>query len=82
MTKKPLTPLEQLRNLCDGLAEDALVDDKPLTKQERQEADELRARLIKFAEDHVARLEREEAQPAWEKRAAKKKGPPGSGYVM
>lgn len=59
MTKKKLTPLEQLRNLCDGLAEDALVDDKPLTKQERQEAAELRERLIKFAENHVARLERE-----------------------
>jgi predicted phage gp36 major capsid-like protein len=82
MTKKPLTPQEQLKNLCDGLAEDALADDKPLTKEERKEAAELRSRLIKFAEDHWARLEREKTQPAWEKRAAKKKGPPGSGYVM
>lgn len=82
MTKKTLTPLEQLRNLCNALAEDALVDKKPLTKREREEAERLRTKLIKFADDYEARLEKEEAKPEWAKKAAKKKGPPGSGYVM
>ena len=82
MTKKTLTPLEQLRNLCDSLAEDALVDNKPLTKREREEAKGLRTKLVKFIEDYEARPERGAAEQGWEKRAAKKKGSPGSGHVM
>jgi hypothetical protein len=82
VTKNPLTPLEQLRNLCDALAEDALVDNKPLTKREREEAEQLRTKLIKFVDDYEARMENETAEPGWGKRTAKKKGPPGSGHVM
>jgi len=82
MSKKPLSPLEQLRNLCNALTEDALVDSKPLTKGEREEAEKLRTKLIQFVEDYEARLDREGAETMWKKKVGKKKAPPGSGYVM
>ena len=82
MPKKAPSPLEQLRNLCDALSEDALVDKKPLTKGEREEAERLRTQLVKFVEDYEARLDREAGEPLWAKRAARKKGPAGSGHIM
>lgn len=82
MSKKPPTPLQQLRNLCEILCEDALVDNKPLTKSEREEAERLRSRLLKLVDDYEARAEKETAEPDWVKRTGKKKGPSGSGQVM
>jgi hypothetical protein len=82
MLKKPVTPLKQLRNLCDALCEDALVDNKPLTKREREEAERLRTKLVKFVEEYEARVDREAVEPGWAKRAARKKGPPAPGHVM
>jgi hypothetical protein len=82
MPKKPLTPLEQLRNLCNALSEDALVDNKPLTNQERAEAEQLRTKLVQFVENYEARLYSEDPEKRWAKKAAKKNGSPGSGYVM
>ena len=80
MPKKPLSPLKQLRNLCDALCEDELLDNKPLTKRERDQADALRRRLVKFVEDYEARLDREAAEPGWAQRTSRKKEPPG--HVM
>jgi len=79
--RKPITPRKQLKNLMDELAEDALTDKKPLTKRQRLEAEKLREKLIKMEQDHEAELDRQAAEPEWEKRA-KKKVPPGSGHVM
>jgi hypothetical protein len=79
--RKPLTPRQQLKNVMDALAEDAPTDKKPLTKRERLEAEKMREKLIKMAEDQEAEMDREAAKPGWGKRV-KKKAPPGSGYVM
>lgn len=48
---KPLTPRQQLKNVMDALAEDALADDTPLTKDERVAAERMRARLAKIVEE-------------------------------
>jgi hypothetical protein len=83
--RKPLTSRNQFKNLCDALAEDVLTDKhskKPPTKRERMEAEELRAKLVKVVENHEERLDMKQAEPEWAKRAAKKKKPPGCGYVM
>ena len=61
--RKPLTPREQLKNLCDGLVEDALNDTTPLTKQELAEAERVKNRLLKRVESEVS----------WEQKAAKRK---------
>ena len=50
-TTKPLTPRQQLKNVMDALAEDALADDTPLTKEERVAAERMRARLAKIVEE-------------------------------
>jgi hypothetical protein len=82
--RKPLTSRQQLRNILDALAEDVLTDKpskKTPPKRERMETEELRAKLIKRAEEYGAELDRKAAEPEWGKRA-KKKAPPGSGHVM
>jgi hypothetical protein len=78
---KPLSPRQQLKNVTDALAEDALADKTPLTKRARLQAQRLREKIIKQAEDHEAKLDWEAGGPEWKKRA-KKKAPPDSGYVM
>ncbi len=79
--RKPLTPRQQLTNVIDAVAEDALTDKKPLTKRERLAVERLREKLTKRAEDHDAKLDWEAGGSEWEKRA-KKKPPPDSGYLM
>jgi hypothetical protein len=70
-SEKPLTPLEQLRNVCDALAQGELEDNTPLTKAERAEAKDLRTKLMQFAENYTARLETEgkAGSSQWTKRA-------------
>jgi hypothetical protein len=70
---KPLTPRQRLKNITDALAEDALQDDAPPTKQERVAVERMRAKIAKMVEEGKS----EERQ-----KRAKKKGSPGSGYVM
>jgi crotonobetainyl-CoA:carnitine CoA-transferase CaiB-like acyl-CoA transferase len=73
--KKPkrLSAREKWKNLCDALAEDALRDDEPPSNQERESIERARAKLSKMVEKSQSE--------DWKKRAKKKK-PPGSGYVM
>ena len=70
---KPLTPRERAKNVFDALAEDALTDDAPLTERERVQAGRVREKLKKSLEENESKGEQERA---------KKKGSPGSGYVM
>ncbi|HZQ55302.1 MAG TPA: hypothetical protein VFB14_24095 [Bryobacteraceae bacterium] len=65
--KKPLTPSEQWRNICDALAEDALHDTTPLTKEEQERAARMKERLLKVIDEHqeghAARLDAKQADP-------------------
>lgn len=78
MSKQPLTPIEQLRNLCDALCADELVNNKPLTKREREDAERLRSRLISFVEEYEKRAN-EAPAPEWAKKAAAKKNAANQG---
>ena len=72
--RKPLSALEQWRNLCDALAEDALKDDRPLTKAEQGELDRLKAELVQFAEGYAARSEaKNEGGSQWQKKETRRK---------
>jgi hypothetical protein len=79
--RKPPAPGQQLKNVCDGLAEGTVTGNKRLSKRERLEAERLKAELIKKAEDYDSELDRHAADPGWSK-GARKKGPSGSGHVM
>jgi hypothetical protein len=71
--RKPLTPRQRWKNLTDALAEDALLDDAPPSKQESESIERVRSKLSKMVE----KSQSEE----WKKRTKKKRSP-GSGYVM
>jgi hypothetical protein len=73
MSKKDtsLTPLQQLRNLCDVLAEETLGDNRQVTKREQAALDRLKAEIREFAEDHATRSQAEKTAPQWAGRAMK-----------
>jgi len=61
MKKKPLTPQEQLNNLCDALSEDALKDSPP--EMSKEEVERIRQELKDAATgSHVANMERKLAK--------------------
>jgi hypothetical protein len=79
---KPFTDLQRWQNLTDAMADDALTDKKRPTKMGRERAQRARTKLDQVIREDEARLDREAAEPGWEKRTAKKNEPPGSGHVM
>jgi hypothetical protein len=79
---KPLTDLQRWQLLTDAVTEDALAHKKPLSKEERERAQRVHAKIEKVAKEDEARLDSEAAEPKWAKRTVQKKKTPGSGYVM
>jgi hypothetical protein len=70
--RKPLTPREQFKNLCDALAEDALSDTTPLTKAEQLEAERTKERVL-------ARAEATDSD--WRKKERGRKGGSKTNYI-
>jgi hypothetical protein len=64
-TDNLLTPLEQLRHLCDALAEDTLKHDRRLTKTEQAALDRMKAEIVDFAGDYAARSQAEKTALRW-----------------